>query len=79
MHHGGNQLWLLFSAAFNQVNTVLEITLASAIFRPISAFGRPKSILIYHISCTFSMGQQSVTCIISYFQKNGQPISDPYF
>ena len=26
MHHGGNQLWLLFSVAFNQVNTVLEIT-----------------------------------------------------
>ena len=29
-----------------------------AIFRPISAFGRPKSILIGHISHTFSMGQQ---------------------
>ena len=28
-----------------------------AIFRPISAFGRPKSILIGHISHTFSMGQ----------------------
>ena len=28
------------------------------IFRPISAFGQPKSILIGHISHTFSMGQQ---------------------
>ena len=26
MHRGGNQVWLLFSVAFNQVNTVLEIT-----------------------------------------------------
>ena len=30
-----------------------------AIFQPTSAFGRPKSILISHISHTFSMGQQS--------------------
>ena len=29
-----------------------------AIFRPISAFGRPKSIFIGQISHTFSLGQQ---------------------
>ena len=48
-------------------------------FRPISAFSQSKSILVGHISCTFSMGQQSVTCKISYFQKNSRPISDPDF
>ena len=37
-----------------------------AIFQPILAFGRSKS---DQISCTFSMGQQSVTYKISHFQK----------
>ena len=50
-----------------------------AIFRPISAFGQPKSILVGHISCTFSMGQKLITNKISYLQKNGRPISGPYF
>ena len=49
---------------------VLEITIdhALVIFQPISAFaiGQPKSILVGQISCTFSMGQQSVTYKISY-------------
>ena len=47
---------------------VLEITVPHAlvIFRPISAFGQSKSILVGQISCTFSMGQQSVTYKISY-------------
>ena len=35
-----------------------------AIFRPFSAFGRPKSILVSQISCTFSMGTA-----ISYLKK----------
>ena len=29
--------------------------------RPLAAFGQPKSVLVGQISCTFSMGQQSVT------------------
>ena len=32
-----------------------------AILQPILAFGRPKSILIAQIACTFSIGQQSIT------------------
>ena len=40
-----------------------------AIFQPISAFGRPKSILVGHISCTFSMEQLIITNKISYLQK----------
>ena len=40
-----------------------------AIFRPISAFGRPKSILVGQISHTFWMGQQSIAHKISYLQK----------
>ena len=40
-----------------------------AIFRPISAIGRPKSTSVGQISCTLSMGQQSVTYKISYLQK----------
>ena len=35
--------------------------------------------LVSQISCTFSMGRQSVTYKISYFQKNGRPTSDPLF
>ena len=40
-----------------------------AIFQPISAFGRPKSILVSHISCKFSMEQQIISNKISYLQK----------
>ena len=40
-----------------------------AIFQPISAFGRPKSILAGQISCTFSMGTGIRNLKISYFQK----------
>jgi len=50
-----------------------------AIFQPISTFGQPKSILVSQFYCTFSMGWQSITYKISCLQKNGQPISDPYF
>ena len=32
-----------------------------AIFQPISTFGRPKSILVGHIYCTFSMGWKLIT------------------
>ena len=50
-----------------------------AIFRPISTFGRPKSILVGQIYCTFSMGWQLITYKNVLFSKNGRPISDPYF
>ena len=40
-----------------------------AIFQTISALGRLKSILVSQISCTFSVGQQSITYEISYLQK----------
>ena len=50
-----------------------------AIFQTISGFGRPKFILISQISCTFLMGQQSVTYKISYLQKKGQLVSDACF
>ena len=51
--------------------TVLEITAAwsLAIFRPITAFGQPKSILVSQIYCTFSMERQSVTNKMSYLQR----------
>ena len=49
------------------------------ISQPISTFGRPKSILVGQIYCTFSMRQQSITYEMFYFQKNSQPNSDPYF
>ena len=65
---------------FVHAYAVLEITVKPlAIFQPISAFSRPKSILIGQISHMLSMGQQSVAYKISYLQKNGQPISDSYF
>jgi len=50
-----------------------------AIFQPISTFGRPKSILVGQFYCTISIGWQSITYKMSYFQKNSRPISDPYF
>ena len=50
-----------------------------AIFRPISTFDRPKSILVGQIYCTLSMGQQSITYKMFDFQENGRPIFDPYF
>ena len=50
-----------------------------AIFRPISTFGRPKSILVSQIYCTFSMGRPSITYKMSHLQKNSRPISDSYF
>ena len=42
-----------------------------AIFQPISAFGQPKSILVSQIS---SVGQQTVTYKISYFQKTADQL-----
>ena len=68
-------------------NHVLQVTCNSArnnsrplaIFRPISTFGRPKSILLGQIYCTFSMGWQLITYKNVLFSKNGRPISDPYF
>ena len=37
-----------------------------AVFQPISTFGRPKSILVSQIYCTFSMGWQSITYKMYY-------------
>jgi len=50
-----------------------------AILWTISTFGWPKSILVGQFYCTFSMGWQLITYKMSYLQKNGWPISDPYF
>ena len=50
-----------------------------AIFQPISAFGRPKSILVSQISCTFSMRTAISNLINILFSKNGRPIANPYF
>ena len=43
----------------NYIDSARNNSRPLAIFQPISAFGRPKSVLIGHISHTFSMGQQS--------------------
>ena len=40
-----------------------------AIFQPISAFGRPKSILAGQISCTFSMGTGFINLKYPIFKK----------
>jgi len=55
---------------------VLEITV---FFQPISTFSQPKSILVGQFYYTFSIRWQSITYKMSYLQKNGLPISDPYF
>ena len=54
---------------YNCTGSVRNNSWPSAILQPISAFCWPKSILVGQISCTFSMGQQSVTYKISYLQK----------
>ena len=64
---------------FSYVYSARNSSWPLAIFRPISPFGRPKSILVSQIYCTFSMGQQSITYKMSDFQENGRPIFDPYF
>ena len=53
--------------------TVLEITVSHW------PFSDQFQHLADQISCTLSIGQQSVTYKISYLQINGRPISDPYF
>ena len=46
---------------------LLEITVSHWPF--FDQFGRPKSILVGQIYCTFSMGWQLITYKMSYFQK----------
>ena len=62
-----------------KVNSARNNSWPLAIFQPISTFGRPKSVLVDQIYCTFSMGRPSITYKMSHLQKNSQPISDSYF
>ena len=71
-HYGeAKEMWCLCShmVQLKTISSAISNSQPLAIFWPISAFGRPKSILVSQISCTFLMRQQSVTYKISYYTK----------
>ena len=85
MRSSGNSKRSYFQTFWSENNTYWSYhsarnnSRALAIFRPISTFGRPKSILVGQIYYACSMGWQLITYKNVLFSKNGRPISDPYF